>query len=71
MRICGDSKEGGTVGLINLRNKEPRNLYSLPAVIFGDKVKEEKADWACETRVMHTKRWSKSPQVGNLLQTYE
>jgi len=32
-RICGDRKEGGTVDVINLRNKELRNLYSLPNVI--------------------------------------
>jgi hypothetical protein len=38
VRICGDCKEGGTVvGLINLRNKEPRNLYSLPNVILVTK----------------------------------
>ena len=38
MRICGDHKEGGTVvGLINLRNKEPCNLYSLPDIFLVTK----------------------------------
>ena len=34
VKICGDCKGGGTIGLKNLRNKEPRNLYSLPNVIL-------------------------------------
>lgn len=34
VKICGDCKGGGTVGLTNSRDEEPRNLYSLPNVIL-------------------------------------
>jgi hypothetical protein len=37
VRICGARKEGRAVGLVNLRNKEPRNFCSLLNVILVTK----------------------------------